>query len=201
MKTLRILKSIILYLPIILLIISILLYFGYVNLKLPFNGIDVFKDMIYQSKLTPQETTNQKYLDSVLVAPLPNSAPINHTKYAFKQTEYDSAVKRYTNPLLMNDFNIKRGKNRFQIFCVPCHNSDGKGKGLIITQPKLTGSEEGFPPPADLTRTSAILLSDGRLFHILSSGQNLMFPVNYKLDTNDRWAIICYIRFLQNQKN
>ena len=194
-------KIVLLFFPYVCLIISIALYFNIIKLKIPFNGIEVFRDMVYQPKLATQESSNKRYIDSILTIPLNNSVSLNHTKYAYKQIEYDSAIKKYVNPLEMNDLNIQRGKNRFEIFCVPCHNTDGKGKGIIITKSKLSNNEEGFPPPADLTRQSTKQLSDGRLYHILSSGQNLMFPVNFKLDSIDRWAVICYIRYLQNNNS
>ena len=159
--------------------------------------IETVADMQYQNKMQTQEPV---YLaDSLIQMQAPDkSFAVNHIRYRFSQFEYDSAESRFLNALPPNDtFLLSRGKNRFETFCVPCHNYDGKGKGLMVTKPVLKDDEEGFPQPADLTGDHTKSLSDARLYHILSSGQNLMFPMNEKLSDADKWCVINYIRHLQ----
>jgi len=158
--------------------------------------IETVADMEHQAKVSPQEPDGF-FNDSASIASVPlNSVPAGKFRYPFEQAEYDSATV-LVNPLPANDYILARGKNRFQTFCVPCHGNDGEGQGLIITKPELDEDEEGFPPPADLTSRHTKELTDGRLFHILSAGQNLMFPVNFKMNVTDRWALVLYIRKLQ----
>lgn len=196
-KLIKILKISLLATPYIL----IGLYLIYPQAYTIFNGIriETAPDMEEQAKLTPQEISSF-FTDSASMRPPPaHSIPVGKQRYRFEQAEYDSA-KSLVNPLPNNAFVLARGKNRFQIFCVPCHGYEGKGNGLIVTKPKLAKDEEGFPPPANLTSKRTKLLTDGRLFHILSAGQNLMFPVNFKMSEADKWAIVHYIRFLQTKK-
>lgn len=161
--------------------------------------IETVSDMQYQNKLSTQEPVRLQDSSLSMILP-PNSVAVNHSIYRFNQYQYDSATSRYSNPLPDNDeLVLARGKNRFEVFCVPCHNDDGKGMGLMITKPKLKPDEEGFPQPADLTSERTKGLSDSRIYHILSAGQNLMFPVNEKLNNIDKWCVVKYIRFLQGK--
>ena len=161
-------------------------------------GIEIVSDMQEQAKLLPQEPSNFFGNGSSMIPSPVHSVARGKTRYIYEQAEYDSAATLH-NPLPDNDYVIARGKNRFEIFCVPCHGDDGKGQGIVITKPKLNDDEEGFPAPADLTSRHTRQLSDGRLFHILSAGQNLMFPVNYKMNETDKWAIVKFIRKLQKR--
>ena len=177
----------------------LLLYFVYPRAFSIFHGmrIETVSDMQEQKKITAQKPY-AFFQDSSSMRPSPlHSIPVGKQKYKYEQAEYDSS-ETLVNPLPSNDYVLARGKNRFEIFCVPCHGKDGKGKGLIITKPQLAEDEEGFPPPADLTSAHTISLSNGRLFHILSSGQNLMFRVNFKMSEIDRWTLVHYIRHLQD---
>ncbi len=160
--------------------------------------IEAVSDMQEQTKLLPQEPC-RFFADSASMLHSPKySNPTDRAKYPFGQMEYDSAFT-FANPLPAVPYVIARGKNRFETFCVPCHGNNGKGLGLVISKPKLDDDEEGFPPPADLTSKHTIMLSDSRLFHILSAGQNLMFPVNNRVSEIDRWALVLYIRELQKK--
>src|SRR6266852_2286783 len=84
---------------------------------------------------------------------------------------------------------LERGRERFNIYCSPCHGFSGDGDGMIV--------QRGFrrPPslPEDRLRTAPV----GHLFDVISNGQGAMFPYGYRVPPRDRWAIIYYIRALQ----
>jgi len=155
---------------------------------------EVIADMDHQKKLKTQEY--YKLFDDTIsiFTPPNNTVPRDREIYRFSPVEFDSAINKYHNPFVPSEFIIAKGKNLFEIYCSPCHGYDGKGKGTIISKVKLKDGEEGFPAPADLTRLETKKLPDSRIFHILSAGQNLMFPVYFKLDENERWAVVTYIR-------
>lgn len=196
LQTKKILKITILLLPYLLLVI----YYFHTSIFDVFRGIriETVSDMQLQNKYTPQKSSTF-FNDSSGFRHIPeHSIPVNKIHYRFKAIEYDSAIANFSNPLPNDNYFLMRGKNRFEVFCVPCHGVDGKGKGLIVTKPKYTDDEEGFPEPSDLTSGYAKTLPDARIYHILSAGQNLMFPVNFKMSEMDRWSVIQYIRKLQN---
>jgi mono/diheme cytochrome c family protein len=84
---------------------------------------------------------------------------------------------------------VERGRERFDVFCAPCHGYGGDGDGMIVTR--------GFRhPPSfhdDRMRTSAV----GHYFDAITNGFGVMYPYGYRVPPRDRWAIIAYIRALQ----
>lgn len=188
------------------LLIPIFLLFYFFSLKLnliktdqkiqPFEAI---ADMDHQKKLLPQSITTVFPDSSAFRYPVAGTFPRFGLAYNFEMIEYAKAESTYSNPVEINDFVLQRGKNRFEALCVPCHNNDGKGSGLIITKVQLKEGEEGFPEPANLTSQNTLNYSDARLFHILSAGQNLMFPIAGRVSEIDRWCLVHYIRYLQKQ--
>jgi mono/diheme cytochrome c family protein len=91
---------------------------------------------------------------------------------------------------------LRRGKERFTIFCSHCHGGLGDGKGMIA----LRGLELRRPPATyhtDRLRQMPI----GHFFDVITNGYGAMFPYAYRVPVDDRWAIAAYIRALQQSQN
>jgi mono/diheme cytochrome c family protein len=84
---------------------------------------------------------------------------------------------------------IERGRDRYQIYCAPCHGAVGDGNG--ITKRYGMGAT---PTYHDEPRRK---LADGEIFNIISNGKNTMLPYGDKLAPDDRWAVVAYVRALQ----
>jgi mono/diheme cytochrome c family protein len=85
-----------------------------------------------------------------------------------------------------------RGQGRYGIYCTPCHDGIGNGKGLVIRK----ANNQAFQPPSfheDRLRK----MSDGQLFQTITYGANNMPPYGPQLPVDDRWAIVAYVRALQ----
>ena len=84
---------------------------------------------------------------------------------------------------------LKRGRQRFEIFCSPCHGRTGSGVGMIVRR--------GFKrPPAftvDRLRNERI----GYFFDVMSHGFGQMSSYAAQVPVDDRWAIAAYVRALQ----
>ncbi len=93
-------------------------------------------------------------------------------------------------PMAFTDDMVLRGKERFNIYCVACHgvNADGKGKILFYKYPI---------PPADFYNERIKNLNDGHMFNAISEGWMNMPSLKAQVTVEDRWAIISYIRSLQ----
>lgn len=112
--------------------------------------------------------------------------------YQLGMGDIDAAETHNVDPQLeRTEFLLARGQNRFNVFCSPCHNYDAKGNNKITTG---RGQWLGIP---DLTREQTGALSNARIFHVISAGQNLMPSYADKIAPVDRWAIIYYLRTLQ----
>jgi len=95
-------------------------------------------------------------------------------------------------PMVFTDDMRIRGKERFGIYCVPCHGVNGDGKGKIL--------EYKYPiPPANFFDERIKGLSDGHMFNAMSEGWLNMPSLKAQIPVDDRWAIISYIRSLQQK--
>jgi hypothetical protein len=84
---------------------------------------------------------------------------------------------------------LDRGRERFNIYCTPCHGLGGDGDGVIV--------QRGFQQPPsyhiDRLRNAPV----GHFFSVITNGFGAMYPYGYRILPRDRWAIIAYIRALQ----
>jgi len=84
---------------------------------------------------------------------------------------------------------LERGRDRYQIYCAPCHSATGDGKG--ITSRYGMGATPTYHD--DRLRT----MPDGEIYNTITNGKNTMFPYADKLIPEDRWAVVAYVRALQ----
>ncbi len=84
---------------------------------------------------------------------------------------------------------LERGKERFDIFCSPCHSRVGDGRGMV-TQRGLRG-----PPSFHIARLREA--PPGHFFDVVTNGFGAMSSYASRIPVTDRWAIIAYIRALQ----
>ncbi len=91
---------------------------------------------------------------------------------------------------------IKRGKERFEIFCTPCHGQLGDGKGMI--------AQRGLAlrrPPASYQTDRLRKMPVGHFFDVMTNGFGVMYSFGSRIPVSDRWAIVSYIRALQRSQN
>lgn len=87
---------------------------------------------------------------------------------------------------------IERGQSRYGIYCTPCHDGLGSGKGLVIKR----AQNQAFQPPS-FHDERIRKLPDGQLFQVITYGYNNMPPYGPQLPVDDRWSIVAYVRALQ----
>jgi mono/diheme cytochrome c family protein len=89
---------------------------------------------------------------------------------------------------------IRRGKERFGIYCAVCHGASANGQGMTLNY--------GVPGIANLQLPTfhAETYPDGRLFNTITNGKGLMSGYGYNIPVRDRWAIVAYVRTLQAAK-
>lgn len=88
----------------------------------------------------------------------------------------------------------ERGKERYNIYCAPCHDHTGSGNGLVKQRAVKGGATAFVPPTFHSDRLRHI--PDGQLFATISNGKGNM-PTYVQIPVNDRWAIVGYVRALQ----
>lgn len=88
---------------------------------------------------------------------------------------------------------IRRGQDRFNIFCSPCHGRVGNGLGMV--------QRRGLTPPANYHTDRLRDAPVGYIFDVITNGYRNMYPYGPKIPPEDRWAIIAYVRALQLSQN
>jgi hypothetical protein len=84
---------------------------------------------------------------------------------------------------------LDRGRERYNIFCTPCHGLTGDGDGMIV--------QRGFQAPPSYHINRLRQAPVGHFFSVISNGFGAMYPYGYRILPQDRWAIIAYIRALE----
>lgn len=88
---------------------------------------------------------------------------------------------------------IERGRQRYTIFCEPCHGSLGDGRGMVV--------ERGFRQAASFHIDRLRSAPPGYFFDVITRGFGVMYSYASRIEPSDRWAIVSYIRALQLSQN
>lgn len=155
----------------------------------------IIPDMDDQFRLKPQGEGRFFADNRAQRDPVEGTLPRIGKTYPFAMGDVDSAEKYFAagNPLPRTEFVHARGQNRYNTYCSPCHNYTATGDGLV--QKKGFGNEITM----NLTRPEARAYSDAKIFHVISAGQNIMPSYADRISEVDRWAIVHYVRELQQK--
>jgi mono/diheme cytochrome c family protein len=105
----------------------------------------------------------------------------------------------------VSEADVRRGQERYQIYCVPCHDPVGNGRGKIV--------ERGFlaPPNFHLDNSRGFAFYNlrvplrevppGYIFEVISKGYGGMPDYASQIPIADRWRIAAYVRVLQLSQN
>ena len=84
---------------------------------------------------------------------------------------------------------LKRGQERFEIYCAVCHGLAGEGDGMAV--------QRGFSAPPSFFEKRLLTAPDGYYFNVMTQGMGLMSSYAERVSPRDRWAIVAYLRALQ----
>lgn len=115
--------------------------------------------------------------------------------YAFgnDSSGYELAGRNLVNPFGRgSEADLARGKEMYTIYCAMCHGAKGQGKGKV--------SAAGGGPLASIPNyfsAAYISMSEGKMFHSVQHGKNLMGSYASQMNKEDRWKVIAYIKQMQ----
>ena len=88
---------------------------------------------------------------------------------------------------------LDRGRDRFNIYCSPCHGTTGYGDGIIVSR--------GLKNPPSYHTEALRDQPPGHFFDVMTNGLGSMASYAARIPVADRWAIAAYIRALQASQN
>jgi Cytochrome c. len=158
-----------------------------------FAGCDeaIRQDMANQPKNRP-ESPSDFFADGRSVRPLMENTvargSIDNDVYNVSKdfAGFPPAVK-------VNEKLLRRGQERYKIFCAPCHGLQGDGQGMIA----MRGMRR--PPSYHVDRLRQA--PNGYFYDVVTNGFGAMYSYSERITPSDRWAIIAYVRALQLSRN
>ena len=97
------------------------------------------------------------------------------------------------NPAPVDAQLLARGRERYDIYCSPCHGLSGKGDGMVVRR--------GFPAPPSYHSARLRAAPAQHFFEVITDGYGAMYSYASRVEPRDRWAIVAYIRALQESQN
>ena len=150
-----------------------------------------FSWMMIQNKTIAQQTSSF-FEDGVgMRTPVEGTVARGFIPYPYKD-QPELAAKNLVNPLLPSKENLAKGEKKYNTYCSPCHGYHAEGDS------RLRGR---FPNPPSLHSQKVREWSDGRIYHVIMEGQNVMPSYASQMTEDERWATILYIRALQRSLN
>jgi hypothetical protein len=152
-------------------------------------GCQIRQDMADQPKNTPL-SPSPFFDDGRSERPL-----IENTVARGSIADEDLFVPKESNafPLPLTTELLKRGQERYRIFCSPCHGIQGDGNGMV--------SMRGMKHPPSYHDPRLRQVSNGYLYDVITNGFGGMLSYSAQIPPADRWAIIAYVRALQLSRN
>ena len=98
-----------------------------------------------------------------------------------------------TLPIAVTRDLLERGRERYDIFCSPCHDRTGTGNGMIV--------KRGLKQPPSYHEDRLREVPIGHFFDVMTNGFGAMYSYASRIPVNDRWAIAAYVRTLQFSQN
>jgi len=163
-------------------------------------------NMDYQEKYSAQEASDFFYDGMTMRTPVEGTVPrdgltvVDNRRLAIAPDAHLGDVAFHTgrdetgeyltaNPLVEDESLLLRGEERYGIYCRPCHDKKGNGKGILTER-------AGVPVPS-FQDDRLLALRIGEIFETVTLGKGLMPSYSYPIPAGDRWAIISYLRALQ----
>lgn len=133
--------------------------------------------------------TGQNAQSSIRV-PINGSVPY---RYADTEPERERAIKEIiANPFPITALGLEKGKELYNIYCGICHGEGAGGNGYLARDGGKYPAQ-----PANLLDSAYMYSSNGRYYHAIMHGKNVMGAYAEKLSFEERWEVIHYIRALQ----
>jgi len=113
--------------------------------------------------------------------------------YDYEDTNegYELAKVELISPLSLDEINLSKGKELYEIYCSVCHGDKGDGLGILAEREKFLG----IPAYNDPSR----ILTQGSIYHVIMHGRNAMGSHAGQINEEERWQITQYVLQLKQE--
>jgi mono/diheme cytochrome c family protein len=161
-------------------------------------GYEYAPNMYYPIAYNPDQANKQFANGQTAQKPVEGTIPVGWEKFHYENNleGYTKASAELVNPLTIDTMTLAQGKVLYNNFCSHCHGANGKGDGAIIANGK-------FPPPPSYSTGASSRggnmkdLTDGKIYHTITYGVNLMGAHASQISPEERWKIVAYVHELQ----
>jgi len=157
-------------------------------------GCSVRRDMYDQPRLKPL-AANAFFADGRASRDFPKGTVargyLKEDGFFYRGVEDTALATHFPMPVTREV--LLRGQQRFNIYCTPCHDGTGSGRGMVV--------QRGFKQPPSYHVDRLRRAPPGYLFDVATNGYGVMQGYAAQIPTADRWAIVAYIRALQLSQN
>ena len=147
-----------------------------------------------QPKVRPQTASTFFYDGMSMRQPVPGTVAIGGLKEdaAFFTGKAADGQFVATIPVTVDEAVRARGRERYEIYCQPCHDARGDGRGILF--------QRGNVPTASFHQDKVLQYTDGQIFDVITNGVGLMAGYRWPIPPADRWAIVAHVRELQREQ-
>jgi mono/diheme cytochrome c family protein len=156
--------------------------------------VHINPSMFNQPKVLPQTASPFFYDGASMRQPVPGTIALDGLREdpAFFTGKGADGEFVATIPVTVDEALRERGHERYVIYCQPCHDARGDGKGILF--------QRGNVPTASFHQEKILKYPDGQIFDDITNGLGLMPPYRWPIPPADRWAIIAYVRELERER-
>lgn len=147
-----------------------------------------------QPKVLTQTASDFFFDGASMREPVPGTIPIGGLSEdeAFTTGKGPDGQFVAKNPVPVDEAVLARGRERYTIYCQPCHDARGDGRGVLF--------QRGNIPTTDYHNERVLNYTDGQIFDVITNGAGLMAGYRWPIPPADRWAIVAHVRELQRER-
>lgn len=143
-----------------------------------------------ESSLFPDRSSARPAVPGTVVHARGNFSGTSSGRVGVEEARAREAAERAeTFPRPLTRALLERGRERFGIYCAPCHSPLGDGDGMV--------ARRGFPHPPSYHTERLRRAPDRHFYDVITNGYGVMHSYADRVPPADRWAIVAYIRALQ----
>ncbi len=150
--------------------------------------------MDQQPKYKPQAASSFFYDGSAMRKPVEGTIARGELRedLAFYEGKDSQGALLAKIPGEITDAMKARGADRYHIYCTPCHDARGDGKGILFQRGKV--------PTPSFHAANLLAAGDGHFYNVITNGSGLMPAYRWPIAPADRWAIVAHVRELQQKR-